>query len=103
MSAVTFKIMAGWPFFQSSKFKWGLRGYILLIFLATSFLFLRLEWKSTGFMADRRDLLQKAAKELYVLEDDELLRQIYPRPSLLKRWTRFLREKKLSLFYEGSG
>ena len=71
----------------------GAAVYVLLLYFV-----LRNSVDSVPFLRERGERVAQAGRELFVLKDDTMLRNIHPSPELVKQRTRILRDWKLSVF-----
>jgi hypothetical protein len=76
---------------------------IYVIIISASLLLLRSSFNSVLFFKERYEWLRPAERELFLMENDDLLKRLYPNLGLLdkdelKKRVDFLREKKLALF-----
>lgn len=102
LSAVTFKVLESGPSGISETKSALLKSsaWILLTIFFSSFL--KVSYLSIEPMRARSEFLKKASRELFLLQDDSLLKLLHPNPELVRKLTPMLREKRLALFHDST-
>jgi len=98
---VTFKVLESDA--SGIKIKRGFLEGSAWLLLAICFLnFFRVSYLSIKPMRERSEFLKKASRELFLLQDDSILKQLYPHPEFVRKLTPMLREKRLALFHDST-